>query len=195
MDKLTIPIFPLHTVLFPGGALPLRIFEPRYVDMVSDCLKHDSAFGVCLIREGSEVGNAASTYPVGTLGRISYWQKLPDGLLGITLRGEHRFEIVSEEILDNQLTMAEVQLLADEPEGAVPAQYQSLVTILEQIFEQMGEPYIHLPRHYDDVTWVSHRLTELLPIPLTLKQDFLQLSDPAMRLERLSGILKEMDIH
>ena len=78
-----IPLFPLHTVLFPGGLLPLKIFEARYIDMVSECLRNDSGFGVCLIRQGHEVGQAAITRSVGTYARIMDFQQYPDGLLGI----------------------------------------------------------------------------------------------------------------
>ncbi|WP_455218077.1 LON peptidase substrate-binding domain-containing protein, partial [Kaarinaea lacus] len=98
MSTLTIPIFPLHAVLFPGGTLPLRIFEPRYLEMVSTCMKENKGFGVCLIREGSEVGKAANTYDTGTLSEICYFNQQSDGLLGITAKGVQRFKIVSSEV-------------------------------------------------------------------------------------------------
>ena len=79
---MQVPLFPLNTVMFPGGVLPLRIFEPRYLDMVSDCMRGDVPIGVVLIRDGLEVGRAAQTYDVGTLGVISYWNRRSDGLLG-----------------------------------------------------------------------------------------------------------------
>ena len=93
--SITVPLFPLNTVLFPGGVLPLRIFEPRYLDMVSDCLKSDTGIGVVLIKDGAETGKAADTYDTGTLSGISYWHKRPDGILGVTLKGDQRFRILS----------------------------------------------------------------------------------------------------
>ncbi|HEY0720771.1 MAG TPA: LON peptidase substrate-binding domain-containing protein, partial [Gammaproteobacteria bacterium] len=98
MTRLRIPLFPLHSVLFPGGPLALRIFEPRYLDMVSRCMREECAFGISLIQEGDEVGDAAQPYEIGTLARISYFERRPDGLLGITVRGEQRFRIIDTEV-------------------------------------------------------------------------------------------------
>ena len=96
MGDVTLPLFPLHTVLFPGGLLPLRIFESRYLDMISDCLRNDRGFGVCLISAGREVGDGAECFDVGTLARIQDWDSTPDGLLGIIARGEQRFDSLDE---------------------------------------------------------------------------------------------------
>jgi len=194
VDKEQIPLFPLNTVLFPGGAVPLRIFEPRYLDMVSHCLKNEKGFGVCLISEGREVGNAARTFEVGTLVYISYWNKLPDGLLGITVRGDQRFRIISQEVRPNQLTVAEVEYMPREPENHVPSNHLPMVDLLRKIMDQMDYPYANLPRNYEDAAWVGYRLAELLPIPLTQKQYFLQLDDPLQRLERLSTVLSNLDL-
>src|SRR5512139_2924175 len=98
MERLRIPLFPLHTVLFPGGPLALRIFEPRYLDMISRVMKEERRFGICLIQEGEEVGDAAQPHTIGTLGRISYFNRRSDGLLGITVQGEQRFRILKTEI-------------------------------------------------------------------------------------------------
>ena len=92
-DQIQIPLFPLGTVLFPGGPLPLRIFEPRYLDMVSDCLRNDKAFGVCLIKDGREVGEPAQPFDVGTMAKIVDWDRTDDGLLAITALGTSRFRI------------------------------------------------------------------------------------------------------
>ena len=110
-EKITIPLFPLEAVLFPGGALPLRIFEPRYLDMISNCMKSDSGIGVILIKDGHESGAAAQVHELGTMSFISYWHKRSDGMLGITLKGEQRFRILSTEVKSNQLTIADVELL------------------------------------------------------------------------------------
>jgi Lon protease-like protein len=194
MSKIIIPLFPLHAVLFPGGTLPLRIFEPRYLDMVSDCMKQQKGFGVCLIREGSEVGKAADTYEIGTLSEISYFNKQPDGLLGITAHGQQRFKILSQEVQANQLTLAEVTLLENEPSCPLPEQFTATANILRKLLEQLGYPFIKMEQKYNDASWVSSRLAELLPIRLEQKQYFLQLDDPIQRLERLMALLDDMDI-
>lgn len=193
MSRLNIPLFPLHTVLFPGGVLPLRIFEARYLDMVSDCLRQDSGFGVCLIREGREVGGVASTYDIGTLARISWFEQRDDGLLGINVNGEQRFRIHASEVLPNQLLRAEVELLAPEPPCAVPADCASLVGLLQGILEQLDFPYARLERRYDDAAWLGARLAELLPLKLELKQYLLQMNEPLARLERLRAIMESGD--
>lgn len=194
MDTLTIPLFPLHAVLFPGGTLPLRIFEPRYLDMVSDCMKQQKGFGVCLIREGSEVGTAADTYEIGTLSDICYFNKQPDGLLGITAQGLQRFKIISQHVQSDQLTLAEVSLLENEPPSPLPEQYAGAADTLRKLLDQLGYPFVKMEKKYDDASWVSSRLAELLPIRLEQKQYFLQLDDPLQRLERLFALMNEMDI-
>lgn len=193
MSRLTLPLFPLHSVLFPGGPLALRIFEPRYLDMISRCLKEESGFGVCLIKEGSEVGAAAEVYPVGTLGRITYWHKRPDGLLGVTLTGEQRFHILAQRVEANQLLVAEVELLPNDPPHAVPEEYRGLVEMLQRIIDELDHPYINLPREYDDAGWVSARLVELLPLAFRYKQRLLQESDPLRRLEVLLAMIRRKD--
>jgi Lon protease-like protein len=194
MSTLSIPIFPLHAVLFPGGTLPLRIFEPRYLEMISDCMKQNKGFGVCLIREGSEVGKAANTHDIGTLSEISYFNQQPDGLLGITAMGVQRFKILSTEIKTNQLTIAEVELLENEPSSPLPEEYSQAAEILEGLLGQLGYPFIKIETHYEDASWVGSRLTELLPIRLEQKQYFLQLDDPIQRLERLTELLSDIEI-
>ena len=189
MERLTIPLFPLHAVVFPGGPLALRIFEPRYLDMISRSLRDDQPFGICLIEDGAEVGSAARTFDIGTLVRITYWHRRRDGLLGVTVRGERRFRVLSQQTRPDQLIMAEVELLADDPARAVPDAYSSLVELLRRILEQLEHPYRNLPRQYGDAGWVSARLVELLPVELLQKQRLLQMDDPIRRLECLKGML------
>lgn len=188
---VTIPLFPLNTVLFPGGVLPLRIFEPRYLDMVSNCLRTETGIGVILIKEGSEVGHAAKTHEIGTMASICYWNKRNDGLLGVTLRGERRFRIISQSVEPSQLLVAEVELLPDAAETPVLAEYRHMVDLLRQIINQLEPPYTTMPTHYDDADWVSARLVELLSLQLSEKQWFLQLDDPLERLVELSSRLHE----
>lgn len=193
MPTLTIPLFPLHTVLFPGGVMPLRIFEPRYLDMISRCMKEQSSFGVALIREGSETGKAAITYDLGTLVNVDYFHMRSDGLLGITVRGTERFRIVARDTRPDQLVMATVETFPNEPGVPLPEKFQGLSEMLRGIIRQMGQPYVKLLPQYEEASWVSSRLTELLPIGLDQKQYFLHLDDSVQRLERLEEILKNLE--
>jgi Lon protease-like protein len=189
-----LPLFPLHTVLFPGGPLPLRIFESRYLEMVSRCLKTDCGFGVCLISSGSEVGGAAQTYPLGTVARITDWHRRHDGLLGVTAVGERRFRISSVAREPNQLAVAEVELLADEAAVELPGPYLGLAQLLGELLDKAGHHYAALPRRFADASWVGFRLAELLPVSLSLKQHLLELTDPLERLQQLRGLLEGVDI-
>ncbi len=191
MDRLRIPLFPLHSVLFPGGALPLRVFESRYLDMISQCMRNKSNFGICLISEGSEVGSAAATFNVGTLVEISYFQQLKDGCLGITARGKQRFRILASEVEPNQLTIAEIELLPLTDELTLPEEFKEFCSVLSDIFNQLGHPYTSLPKNYNSANWVSARLAELLPIGLKEKQTMLEMEDPIQRLIRIREILTE----
>lgn len=194
MTTLSIPIFPLHTVLFPHGALPLRIFEPRYLDMISTCMKGGNGFGICLIKEGSEVGKAADTYETGTLSEISYFNMDANGMLCITAHGKQRFHILSKSVQANQLTIADVELLPNESEHKIPNEYSPAVDILRNLLEQLGYPFAKLEKHYDDASWVGSRLAELLPLRLEHKQYLLQLDDPIQRLERLWQLMEELEL-
>ncbi len=189
-----IPLFPLQTVLFPGGPLPLRIFEPRYLDMVSDCMKNDIGIGVVLIRDGLEVGKAAQTHSVGTVSKITYWNKRNDGVLGVTVRGEQRFKIISHHVEHSQLVVAEVDLIPNDPITPIPIQYKPMISLLHQIIDQLEPPYTTMPTNYDDAGWVGSRLVELLPMELQQKQDYLKLHDPLERLESLSESLERMEV-
>lgn len=193
MTNLTIPLFPLHVVLFPNGVLPLRIFEPRYLDMISQCMRSESSFGICLIEEGSEVGVAARPYPIGTLANVRYFQQLRDGCLGITVEGGQRFRILSSETQANQLTLAVIELIPEEASAPLPGQYNALTQHLRAIIERLGQPYVTLAENYTDASWVSARLAELLPLPLIQKQRFLQLDDPLERLERIANLMQDFD--
>ncbi|HFE38569.1 MAG TPA: peptidase S16 [Gammaproteobacteria bacterium] len=191
-----IPIFPLHTVLFPGGPLPLRIFEARYTDMISQCLKSNIGFGVCLITEGKEVGGIASTHEVGTLASIQDWHMRKDGLLGIVVKGEKRFRVIKQNIEENKLMFAEVEYFEEDAtkNNFIPREYDGLVDMLEERMSQVGSRYASMKNNYIDASWVGFRLAELLPLRSSQKQYFLQLNDPIQRLERLGDVLQHIDI-
>lgn len=193
IDKIEIPLFPLDVVLFPGGALPLRIFEPRYLDMVSDCLKSERDIGVVLIKDGKEAGAAAKTYKTGTLSYISYWHKRNNGMLGITLTGKQRFRILSTEVKSNQLTLAEVEILPNIVVSDIEHDEQ-LIKLLKQIIAQLEPPYTTMTKFYDDLEWVSARLIELLPLQLNDKQQMLKMTELKERINFLYSLLTSMKI-
>ena len=177
-----IPLFPLGTVLFPGGPLPLRIFEPRYIDLVSRCLRDGSGFGVVLISEGAEAGGPALTFDVGTYARIVDFSRQDDGLLGIRAQGERRFRILERRRARDGLNLADVQWLPDDPAVPLPAEFADLAPALEAVLDQVGEPYATLERRLDDAAWVAGRLAEIVPLPPGHKQHCLELDDPVERL-------------
>ncbi len=182
-------MFPLNTVLFPGGPLPLRIFEARYLDMISERLRIGEPFGVLLIREGDEAGRA-STYSIGTLARITDWYQGSDGLLGITAIGEQRFRLLSAERMPDGLNVGDVELLPEEPPTPLPEEYQGVAKILADVLDDLGRLYEDLERRYDDAGWVSYRFVEILPIDLEQKQACLEHSDPLERLRLVRELLK-----
>jgi hypothetical protein len=185
---MEIPLFPLRTVLYPGGPLPLRIFEQRYLDMVSRCMKEESSFGVLLIRKGNETG-PADTYNVGTLARIIDWYQGSDGLLGITAVGQERFRLISSHRQDDGLAIGEVELLPQESVCALPENFQPLAKILSGVLEDLGRLYETLDKHYDDAGWVGYRFSEILPISPEQKQSCLETDNPITRLEMLNQVL------
>lgn len=192
--KLSVPLFPLNTVMFPGGVLPLRIFEPRYLDMVCECMRTDTEIGVVMIRDGKEVGQAAQTQDIGTLCTISYWNKRNDGLLGITLRGARRFRIIDTDVQPNQLIIGNVQALPDTPPVQFQQKYQAMSNLLRKIISQLEPPYTTMPTHYDDLEWISARLVELLPMPLDYKQEMLEYDDVIWRIEQLYSLIQQSEV-
>ncbi len=191
--RIRIPLFPLHNVLFPGGVLPLRVFEPRYLEMVSTCMKEGTGFGIALILSGNEVGEAAKTYEVGSHVRIIDWTLRDDGLLGITVQSAGRFRILSSEVRPNQLIHAEVEMLEEPQASTFPQEYRAAIDLLRDIIAKVGGHYADIPPNYDDPLWVSGRLAELLPIELIQKRHLLQMGDPPQRLERLCAMWSCME--
>lgn len=184
-----VPLFPVHAVLFPGGELPLRIFEPRYVEMVSDCIKGDREFGVVLISEGEETGQAASCHAVGTLARIIDWQSEKDGLLGIACIGGKRFNVLSSQVAENQLITARIEIRQPYPSLPVPGEHAYLLAMLEHMLSLFWKPGIEVQ---DDAAWVACRMAELLPIEMKRKQQLLELDDPVAQLAVVAAAAAEL---
>ncbi len=190
-DSSIIALFPLHTVLFPGGPLPLRIFETRYTDMVRRCMRTQEPFGVVLIQEGDEAGVVATTATVGCTARIVDFHTLHDGLLGISCVGERKFRVLRVWRADDGLNMGEVAWLPVEPELPVPADCERLASTLRRALEELAEHYENVARKFDDAAWIGARIAELLPIELADKQALLELDDPLERLRSLLTVVKE----
>ena len=191
-----IPVFPLGTVLFPGGPLPLRIFEPRYLDMVSDCLRNERPFGVCLIRTGKEVGEPAEPHSTGTLARIADWGKDDRGILTIDAVGETRFRLVETRTAPDRLLIGTHEPVEEE-RAAIPAVYQPLARLARTLIRRLETQYRHVPAppvedSPDVATWTGYRLAELLPIPMPHRQHLLELDDPVARLQRIDRVVALM---
>ena len=184
-DPDDIPLFPLQTVLFPGGVLPLRVFETRYLDMVSECLRRSGGFGICAIRSGTETGAAADCYATGTLALIQDFDRDDDELLNIVVRGERRFRVLEQRLMPNQLLRARVEWLEEADDDALPDQYRPLAKLLSQLLRRAGTPYADQHADFEYAAWVAGRLTELLPFALADKQRLLEMDVPVQRLATL----------
>ncbi len=185
---MEVPLFPLRTVLYPGGPLPLRIFEQRYLDMFSRCMKSELPFGVLLICEGNETG-PAKTFDIGTLARIVDWYQGSDGLLGATVTGTERFRRLSERREPDGLLIGEIELLPASFDCPLSDLYKPLSKILKGVIDGLGQLYGDLDTHYDDAGWVSYRFAEILPIPLGQKQSCLENDDAIDRMESIRTVL------
>ena len=185
-----IPLFPLRTVLFPGGNLPLRIFEQRYLTMIRECASQDSGFGVCLIKEGEEAIAPVKPVRIGTLARIVDWFTLEDGLLGVSTVGTARFITEHTRKQEDGLFMGQVRWLPEPSPCQVPEAHSVLSDVLGRFMEKVGEDYPEFTQALlQDAVWVGYRLTELLPLPAIEKQHLLEMSDPVDRLQNLVEIL------
>jgi len=185
-----LPLFPLGTVLYPGGQLSLRIFERRYLDMVTECARTGGAFGVCLILQGQEAGAPALPAAVGTLARIVDFHNREDGLLGILAEGGERFRVVRTRVRSDGLVRGDVEMWPAEPAHDVPVELALLPSILERLIENLAPQWRHAPRQlYDDAGWVGFRLAELLPLQADEQQRLLEITDPVLRLTELRDIL------
>ena len=183
-----IPLFPLGTVLFPGGLLPLQVFEQRYMTMAKACLRDSSPFGVCLIRHGAEVGAPATPEAVGSTAKIVYWDMEQIGVLKIVAQGERRFRVGATRVQEDGLVVGEIDFLAEEADAAVPEELLPCRTLLERLVTEHGERLFAKPFCLDSSAWVSARLAEVLPLPANVKQTLLEM-EGLPRLEMLARLL------
>ncbi|MAW48821.1 MAG: peptidase S16 [Gammaproteobacteria bacterium] len=183
--KKNIPIFPLSSITFPGGYMPLRIFETRYIDMVKDCVKNNTGFGISLSKP-----NNIDYYNVGTYCKISDWEQMDDGLLGITIRGKYRYRITNSGAQSDGLIRADIEHM-DEPSFVdVPKELMPYSDFLKNILEQYPKFYHdEAPKYFTESGWVGSRLAEILPMPLDEKQVILEIEDYLVRLYRIKDYI------
>lgn len=186
------PLFPLHTVLFPGGVLPLKIFETRYLDMVSACMKTGTGFVVLTIEDGRDTGGGARCFATGCEVRIAHWEQRADGLLGIIAGGERRVRVGQVREQPNQLLTAEVEEWPL-PDSAAPLPEASrgFGLVLRKLHAALGVPYAELQGDYGDADWVSRRLSEVLPLSGALRHRLLCEDRPEVRLELIAAALAD----
>jgi Lon protease-like protein len=200
-----LPLFPLGTVLFPGGVLPLRVFEARYVDMIRRVMREAGDFGVVLIQKGQEVVERdVEIEDVGCRARIVDWNMEQLGVLQISTVGTTRFRIVSRDVKPDGLIVAQVEPLELEAAVPVPDECQACRSLLKRIVDRLDEapreaedaapPPIAKPYLFDDATWVGNRLAEVLPIPRGAKHKLMALTDAPARLSIIKQYLAEHGI-
>ena len=193
--RTSLPLFPLHTVLLPGAALGVRVFEPRYLDLVREVGRSGGGFGVCMIVEGTEAGTPATPAAWGTEALIEDFDQGADGLLALRVRGARRFHVDRTRVRENGLILAEVDWL-DDGDDAVPPrlrpEHALLAELLVRILEQTDSDLNAIPKpRLEDAAWVGWRLAELLPLAPEQRQGLLQQQDPHVRLQWLLDFVSE----
>ena len=188
MTEQDVPIFPLRTILFPGSKLPLRIFEPRYLDMISRCMRTNQEFGIVLSRKVPQPG-MLETYATGTLASIIDWNQEDDGLLGITTLGTNKFELLAMTKLEDGLNIGEIKIIEKEEDFKAPPNFDNMTSLLEAILEDIGL-YQQKEKFFDSASWISFRFAEILPLKIEDKQKCLEFDDPILRLNFLEPLIK-----
>ena len=189
--KIEIPLFPLNSVLFPGGLLRLKVFEARYLDMASACLNNKTPFGACLISADQEAGISASPHEIGTTAHITEADMSQANTLMLKVHGRHRFRILSCSTQSNGLLNATVELFDESENPEMTAVQQDLLPLLKQIIDDLGVDKVAKPYVFDSAVWVGYRLAEALPIQPLAKQKLLELDDPIARLEIIHAYLTQ----
>jgi Lon protease-like protein len=187
MEPATLPLFPLSTVLFPGGPLPLRIFEARYLDMVRRGLKDQTPFGVVLILTGAESDTDPKVADIGTSARVVDFDTLPDGLLGITCIGERRFRVMRRWQQSDGLNLGDVEYLPQDAHCTLPAELLHLGELLREVLPKLGGAYMYVDGRYEEAGWVGNRWAEILPLSMPERLELLRLDDPLARLKQVAA--------
>ncbi|NND89286.1 MAG: peptidase S16 [Granulosicoccus sp.] len=189
---MQLPLFPLTSIVLPGGLMPLRLFERRYIDMVKDCFKNETGFGICLIKRGRESGEVSEPYPRGTRVSIVDFDQGSDGLLHITARGEEEFRLLTYASTDAGLLIGEVEPLPRRPATTMEPEYELLSQKLDLILSYLETDIRFEEKHLDDADWICHRLLEVLPLTAEAKFELLQMDSNRERLAALSALQIEI---
>ncbi len=179
-------------MLYPGGRLPLRIFEPRYVGLVRDCMRDGTGFGVTPIRRGGEAGAPAEPWPLGTCAEIVDFDQGRDGLLHILVKGSWRFRLRTHQVLRDGLLHGEIVRINEDPLASLPPEFEQLKTVLQKVLEiesAAGGPAVELP---SDASMIVYRLLERLAFPLPVQLEILESARGAHQIERCHRALIEM---
>ena len=187
---MNLPLFPLNAVLFPDGLLSLRVFEQRYMEMVSHAMRDGTDFGICLIASGQEVGQPAQPHEIGTIARISDWDMQQLGMLNIKVRGVQRFRILEQRTEASGLLQATVEPIPNEVPLHLPAKLARLQPLMRVILADAGDA-VPPPHPLDDAVWLGNRYAELLPISLLAKQKLMELDDSLLRVETIYQYLEQ----
>jgi len=187
-DRENLPIFPLRTILFPDSKLPLRIFEPRYIDMVSRSMREDSEFGIILSRESTDP-KMFETYDTGTLAKIIDWDQGGDGLLGITTIGTQKFRLKELNKQEDGLNIGSIERIEKEGDYKPLKEFTHLVELLQAILDDVNI-YGNDEKNFDSASWISYRFAEILPLRIEDKQKCLEIDDPIIRLNFLEPLIK-----
>ena len=190
MEPQELPLFPLNCVLFPRGRLDLQIFEQRYIDLVSDCLRQQSGFGIVLIKnrhEAGKPGKQTEFYDIGTMARIVDWDSLPNGLLGITVEGEKKFRVVDFRVAENGLIVANVSFSKTDTAGTrkvrIEEDVSGLTELLKLLEQHPAVQKLNLKIDYENLWELGWRLSELVPVALEIRQELLEIDDPWDRIK------------
>ena len=189
---MELPLFPLSGIVMPEGLMPLRLFERRYIDMVTNCLREGRGFGICLIRDGREAGRPAEPYPLGTEVEIVDFDQGADGLLHITARGVREFSVLTYAANDSQLLIGEVEPRAGGGPTAMEPAFETLAGKLDLILRYVEPDFSYPEKRLDDADWVCHRLLELLPLAAPAKYELLQMDSNRERLATLASLQIEI---
>lgn len=187
------PLFPLNSVVLPRGRVPLQLFEPRYLDMLAECMKTNRGFVILMLKSQRESDVAAEFYDIGSYVRIVDFRQMDNGLLGITVEGEAKVVVVKSWRERNGLNMGEVEWLMEEPDVGVPEENEELVSVLRALLQHPVVKELGMEVNYADARDVGWRLTELLPIDKHEKQRLVELTDPFERLGILHAIIQQME--
>jgi Lon protease-like protein len=188
MDELDIPLFPLNTIVFPGGLLKLKIFEQRYLDMTKRCIADQSGFGVIATQDDGVA------YGVGTLVTVTEWDMPHTGIFALKTMGATRFVVREKWVEKDGLNRGRVTQIPDEDDVTLPAEFTHLAGLVEGIVARYGEDTFPQPLRLDSASWVSARLAEVMPLNLRIKQQLLEINDPVLRLKALSQFLSKQGI-